>query len=156
KDESFISQYLSPRLIREFRFFAIADHEAKPVLEVAAIHDDEGYRHIRKLLAEQHNRDNQVPDIQIVRYRRESDRSLVLRHLRTRGRPLAAEDADQVMKHLGRLWGFKVRLEETEADGTVSSYREVSPTAPYREGIQLNMARCVAVSCATQRRRGGS
>src|SRR3546814_998195 len=34
KDESFISQYLSPRLIREFRFFAIADHQASPVLEV--------------------------------------------------------------------------------------------------------------------------
>jgi len=134
KDESFISQYLSPRLIREFRFFAIADHEANPVLEVAAIHDDEGYRQIRKLLAEQHNRDNQVPDIQIVRYRRESDRSLILRHLRTRGRPLAADDADQVMKHLSRLWGFKVRLEETEPDGTVSSYREVNSSAPYREG----------------------
>ncbi|SUV86824.1 SpoVR family protein [Bordetella pertussis] len=43
KDESFISQYLSPRLIREFRFFAIADHQANPKLEVAAIHDDEGY-----------------------------------------------------------------------------------------------------------------
>ncbi|MVW78349.1 SpoVR family protein [Bordetella sp. 02P26C-1] len=135
KDESFISQYLSPRLIREFRFFAIADHEAKPVLEIAAIHDDEGYRQIRKLLAEQHNRDNHVPDIQIVRYRRESDRSLVLRHQRTRGRPLATEDADQVMKHLGRLWGFKVRLEETEGDGKVIAYREVNAAAPYREGL---------------------
>lgn len=133
KDESFISQYLSPRLIREFHFFAIADHEANPVLEVAAIHDDEGYRQIRKLLAEQHNRDNQVPDIQIVRYRRESDRSLVLRHLRARGRPLVAEDADQVMKHLSRLWGFKVRLEDTEPDGTVNSYRELGAASPFRE-----------------------
>ncbi|MCD0502945.1 SpoVR family protein [Bordetella petrii] len=135
KDESFISQYLSPRLIREFRFFAIADHQANPVLEVAAIHDDEGYRQIRKLLAEQHKRDNQVPDIQIVRYRRESDRSLVLRHLQTRGRPLEGDDAEQVMKHLGRLWGFKVRLEETEADGTVSSYREVNPANTFRDAV---------------------
>src|SRR5690606_8366425 len=128
KDESFISQYLSPRLIREFRFFAIAAHEADPYLEVAAIHDDDGYREIRKLLAAQHHRDNPVPDIQVVRYRRESDRSLVLRHLQTRGRPLATEDAEQVMKHLGRLWGFKVRLEETAPDGTVLAYREVNPT----------------------------
>src|SRR3546814_17479094 len=49
KDESFISQYLSPRLIREFRFFAIADHQASPVLEVAATHADEGYRPNRQL-----------------------------------------------------------------------------------------------------------
>lgn len=127
KDESFISQYLSPRLIREFRFFAIADHQENPKLAVAAIHDDEGYRDIRRLLAAQHNRDNQVPDIQVVRYKRESDRSLVLRHQQTRGRPLAAEDADQVMKHLGRLWGFRVRLEETSPDGTVLSYRQIEP-----------------------------
>lgn len=127
KDESFISQYLSPRLIREFRFFAIADHQANPKLEVAAIHDDEGYRQIRKLLAAQHNRDNQVPDIQVVRYFRESDRALVLRHQQSRGRPLAGEDADKVMKHLARLWGFRVRLEEAAPDGTVLSYRQIEP-----------------------------
>jgi stage V sporulation protein R len=126
KDESFISQYLSPKLIRDFRFFAVADHQAKAKLEIDAIHDDEGYRRIRKLLSEQHNRDNMVPDIQVTRFYRESDRSLVLRHLRARSRPLAGDDADQVMKHLARLWGFKVRLEEVESDGRVSSFREVS------------------------------
>ncbi|CAB3856683.1 MULTISPECIES: SpoVR family protein [Achromobacter] len=131
KDESFISQYLSPRLIREFRFFAISDHQANPKLEVAAIHNDEGYRDIRRLLAAQHNRDNQVPDIQVVRFNRDSDRSLVLRHLKSRGRPLAGDDAEQVMKHLARLWGFKVRLEETEPDGTISSYREQEPPASH-------------------------
>ncbi len=87
KDESFISQYLSPKLIRDFRFFAIADHEENPQLEVVAIHDDEGYRHVRKLLAEQHNRDNLVPDVQVVQFNRDSDRSLVLRHQQTRGGP---------------------------------------------------------------------
>ncbi|MFJ1299664.1 SpoVR family protein [Pseudomonadota bacterium AL_CKDN230030165-1A_HGKHYDSX7] len=127
KDESFISQYLSPKLIREFRFFAVADHQANPKLEIAAIHDDEGYRHVRRLLAAQHNRDNQVPDIQVVRYFRESDRSLVLRHTQSRGRPLDGGEADQVMKHLGRLWGFRVRLEEAATDGTVLSYRQIEP-----------------------------
>ena len=89
---------------------------------MAAIHDDEGYRDIRRLLAAQHNRDNLVPDVQVVRFNRDTDRSLVLRHLKSRGRPLAGDDAEQVMKHLAR-WGF-VRLEETEPDGTVSAYRE--------------------------------
>jgi stage V sporulation protein R len=127
KDESFISQYLSPKLIRQFRFFAISDHEANPKLEVVAIHDDDGYRRVRKLLAEQHNRDNMVPDVQVVRYNRESDRSLVLRHQQARGRPLVEEESEEVMKHLVRLWGFKVRLEETDADGQVMSFREQAP-----------------------------
>ncbi|GAA4326488.1 SpoVR family protein [Pigmentiphaga soli] len=125
KDESFIAQYLSPKLIRDFRFFAVADHQAKPKLEIDAIHDDDGYRRIRKLLAQQYNRDALLPDIQVVRYNRDTDRSLVLRHQKTRGRPLAADDAGEVLKHLSRLWGFKVRLEETEADGRVSSAREI-------------------------------
>jgi len=127
KDESFIAQYLSPKLIREFRLFAIADHAADPQLEVVAIHDDEGYRRVRKLLAEQHNRDNMVPDVQVVRYFRESDRALVLRHQQTRGRPLVEEDAGEVMKHLARLWGFRVRMEECDAAGNVVSSREITP-----------------------------
>jgi len=127
KDESFIAQFLSPRLIREFRFFAIADHEANPKLEVEAIHDDDGYRRVRRLLADQHNRDMLVPDIQVVRYNRDSDRSLVLRHVAMRGRPLQSEDADQVMKHLARLWGFKVRLEEVDAEGNVKTFQERAP-----------------------------
>jgi len=125
KDESFIAQYLSPRLIREFRFFAVADHESNPKLEIDAIHDDAGYRRVRKLLAAQHNRDAMVPDIQVWRYQRESDRALVLRHQKNRGRPLASDDADAVMKHLVRLWGFKVRLEEVDEDGKVGSAREL-------------------------------
>jgi stage V sporulation protein R len=127
KDESFIAQFLSPKLIREFRFFAVADHQNKTKLEIDSIHDDEGYRRVRRLLADQHNRDNIVPDIQVWRYHRESDRSLILRHQKTRGRPLAGEDADAVMKHLVRLWGFKVRLEETDTDGKIVSARELRP-----------------------------
>ena len=120
KDESFISQYLSPKLIREFRF-AISDHQANPKLEVAAIHDDEGYRDIRRLLAAQHNRDNLCA--------RCAGGALQPRHRPLAGaappeepRPSPGDDAEQVMKHLARLWG--VRLEETEPDGTVSAYRE--------------------------------
>ena len=40
KDESFIGQYLSPKLMRDLRLFAIVDDEKQNELEVAAIHDD--------------------------------------------------------------------------------------------------------------------
>ena len=42
KDESFIGQYLSPKLMRDLRLFAINDDEAQKELEVSAIHDDAG------------------------------------------------------------------------------------------------------------------
>ena len=41
-----------------------------------------------------------------------------------RGRPLADDEADEVLKHLGRLWGFTVRLESVDGEGGASKVRE--------------------------------
>ena len=123
KDESFIAQYLSPRLMREFHLFAVADHVAEDALTVDGIHDERGYRRVRKLLASQHAQEIRVPDVQVVRYDRDGDRSLTLRHLRRRGRPLT-EAAAEVVLHLRRLWGFAVRLETWEDDTRVGDVVE--------------------------------
>ncbi|HWD17379.1 MAG TPA: SpoVR family protein [Casimicrobiaceae bacterium] len=123
KDESFIAQYLSPRLIREFHFFAIADHEEERDLIVDSIHDEHGYKRVRKLLAEQHAQYIRVPDVQVYRYDRDGDRSLTLRHHRRRGRPLN-DAAGQVVAHLRRLWGFPVRLETWDDEARVGSVVE--------------------------------
>jgi len=123
KDESFVTQYLSPRLMREFRMFAIADHAEEQTLVVDSIHDDAGYRRLRKLLAQQHAQEIRVPDVQVVRFDRDGDRSLTLRHIRRRGRPLT-DAAAEVVAHLRRLWGFGVRLEAWEEDERVGDVVE--------------------------------
>lgn len=123
KDESFIAQFLSPRLIREFHLFAIADHERKDYLEVDSIHNEAGYRRVRNLLAQQYNRDTLLPDVQIVDYDKDGDRSLTVEHRQHRGRPLSKQ-ADAVMTHLQKLWGFKLRLETTDADGRLLHHQE--------------------------------
>jgi spore cortex formation protein SpoVR/YcgB (stage V sporulation) len=115
KDESFIAQYLSPRLMRQMHLFAIADHTREDALVVDSIHDDRGYRRVRQLLAEQYAAESRIPDVQVVRYERDGDRSLRLRHCARRDRPLS-DAANEVVKHLHRLWGFAVRL-ETWNDG---------------------------------------
>ena len=127
KDESFIAQYLSPRLIRELRLFVVADHAGEAELSVDSIHDEHGYRRVRRLLAEHYRHEGRLPDIQVARYERESDRSLVLRNQIYRGRPLHDAEADEVLRHLGRLWGFPVRLESVSADGAVQGTREWRP-----------------------------
>ena len=124
KDESFIGQYLSPRLIREFRLFAVADHWREEELEIDSIHDDEGYRRVRRVLAEQHKRETVVPDIQVARYAVDSDRSLTLQHRVFRGRPVADGEARETLKHLARLWGFTVRLEGIREDGGLEYCQE--------------------------------
>ncbi len=119
KDESFVAQYLSPRLMREFRLFAIADHEDDAFLTVDAIHDDGGYRRLRQLFARQYNRDLQVPDIQIVNFDHRGDRSLTLQHRRHCKRPLS-EDANRVLDYMQQLWGYPVHL-HTVDDGELIS-----------------------------------
>lgn len=47
KDESFISQFLSPKIMRDFRFFTVLDDDHNNYPEISAIHNEEGYREIR-------------------------------------------------------------------------------------------------------------
>ena len=123
KDESFISQYLSPKLIRELHLFSVVDDDASPELEVSAIHDEHGYRYLRQLLAEQHNLGLQQPCVQVQRIDRRGDRSLTLSHTRHQRRPLS-DDADEVLRHIASLWGFTVRLEELDANQKILNTRE--------------------------------
>ncbi|KJS06023.1 MAG: SpoVR family protein [Gammaproteobacteria bacterium BRH_c0] len=116
KDESFIGQYLSPKLIREFHLFAIADRASDEALTVSEIHNEQGYREVRKLLSKQYDRDQNVPDIQVSRYHYRGDRSLELEYRQRRGRPLN-DEAREVMKHLARLWGFRVTLHRVDEAG---------------------------------------
>jgi stage V sporulation protein R len=78
---------------------------------------------VRKLLAHQHAQEMRVPDVQVVRFDRDGDRSLTLRHLRRRGRPLT-DEAAEVLAHMRRLWGFTVRLETWENDAHVDDVEE--------------------------------
>jgi spore cortex formation protein SpoVR/YcgB (stage V sporulation) len=123
KDESFIAQFLSPKVIRDFRMFAITDDDDETRLKVAAIHDDAGYQRIRETLSEQYNIGSKEPNLQVWNVDVRGDRSLTLRHQSFKRRPLHAS-ADEMLKHVARLWGFTVRLETADDDGKVQRTRE--------------------------------
>jgi len=118
KDESFIAQYLSPRLMREFRFFSVLDDDKKGKLQIGAIHDEAGYQLVRQKLSEQYDLGRRDPNLQVWNVDFRGDRSLTLRHFAHRRRPLDASSA-KVLEHLAYLWGFMVRLERQNADGSV-------------------------------------
>ena len=120
KDESFILQFLSPRLIRELKLFSVLDDEDKDHLEVTAIHDDWGYQAIRESLSANYDLGNLEPYIQVYNVNVRGDRALTLRHDMHKGRPLEKENAEEVVRHLHQLWGFDVILESV-SDGQVKS-----------------------------------
>ena len=123
KDESFVAQYLSPRLIREMKLFAVVDDDTDDQLEIAAIHDDHGYRRVRQLLADQYNLGNREPNIQVWNVDVYGDRSLTLRHFMHDRRPLG-ESTPEMLRHIARLWGYDVRLEAVDQHGNAELFDE--------------------------------
>ena len=118
KDESFIAQYLSPTMIRDFHLFAVLDDDKDDKLKISAIHDENGYSYVRHQLAEQYNLGNREPNIQVWAVNTHGDRSLTLRHMQFQRRPLN-QQTEEMLKHVARLWGFDVRLETVAPDGSV-------------------------------------
>ena len=119
KDESFVGQFLSPKLMRDLRLFTITDDEDQDELEVSAIHDDAGYRRVREALSHQYDLGSREPNIQVWNVNLRGDRALTLRHTQHNARPLA-DSALEVLKHVARLWGFGVHLDSVDASGDVT------------------------------------
>ena len=118
KDESFIGQFLSPKLMRDFRLFAIHDDEKQSELKVAAIHDVVGYQELRQALSQQYDLGTREPNIQVWNVNHRGDRALTLRHTEYQNRPLH-ESTQEVLRHAARLWGFDVYLESVNSLGIV-------------------------------------
>ena len=116
RDESFIRQYLSPRLIREFKLFLLKDDSRDKYYEVGAIHDERGYRKVRDKLAVSYDLSQMEPDIQVADVDLKGDRELVLRHNVRDGIPLAEKHRDEVLAHVRRLWGYDVRMSGVDGE----------------------------------------
>ena len=119
KDESFISQYLSPKVIRDLKLFNLNDGELQWHYRVGAIHDDQGYRKVRELLSNQYNRNNMYPDIQITNVDLEGERMLELEFKMVNEVPLN-KDTKTVLGHLSNLWGYPVILRVFDKEACIN------------------------------------
>jgi spore cortex formation protein SpoVR/YcgB (stage V sporulation) len=69
-------------------------------------------------LSAQYNLSNIEPNIQVYNADITGDRSLTLRFIPNKRVPLA-DNFQHVLKHVHRLWGFNVQLEQLNEDGSV-------------------------------------
>ncbi len=122
KDESFILQYLSPKVMRDLKLFCVLDDDTQKELEVTAIHDDSGYQIVREQLAGSYNLGNREPNIQVYSVDIRGDRSLTLHHNQHSRKPLAEESTTEVLRHLHRLWGFDIHLHSIQNDVVQESF----------------------------------
>ena len=130
RDESFILQYLSPRMVRHFGLFHVMDDANEPSLRVEAIHDERGYRKIKQALAKHYDVAYTAPDIQVVDVNLAGDRKLILHHRALNRVLLEEKNARMVLQHLADLWGYDVVLKEIDpANDSVLKEHAANPRA---------------------------
>jgi spore cortex formation protein SpoVR/YcgB (stage V sporulation) len=128
RDESFINQFLSPRLMRHLRMFHLHDDpEERAGIKVDAIHDNRGYRRIRRELAKQYDIGFMDANIEVVDVDLAGDRRLMLRHSVVKGARLNETDAKRVLQHLADLWSYDVVLREVDSSDAVVGEQLATP-----------------------------
>lgn len=117
RDDGFILQYLSPKVMRDMRMFSIKlDYgdgvgDGEPAI-VSDIHDDIGFRHVRAALAAQHERIEYVPHLAVVDADLDGDRTLYIDYHPYKGRGLDSKSAHQVANYLDYLWEYPVEIDD--------------------------------------------
>ena len=130
RDESFIGQFLSPRLMRQFRMFHLHDDpEERAGIKVDAIHNERGYRRVRRQLARQYDVGFTDANIEVVDVDLAGDRRLMLRHHVVNGSQLNETDAKRVLQHLADLWSYDVVLTEVDTTDKVLKEFVLNPRA---------------------------
>ena len=115
RDESFILQFLSPAVMRKLRLFHLHDKAEDEAMVVRAIHDERGYKDVRRTLASSYDIGALEPDIQVHDVDLSGDRRLILHHRAANHVLLEEADALLTLRHLASLWGYPVQLQEIDA-----------------------------------------
>lgn len=118
KDESFILQYLSPKVIRDMRLFMVSDEQDnEEFYTVSAIHNETGYKKVREALSAHYSRSRYVPDIQVFDVDIYGSRSLTLEYIPTDNKDLNMKEVDKVLPYIKYLWGFPIHIFKRQQNG---------------------------------------
>jgi len=124
RDESFVQQYLSPKIMRDFKLFAIVDDDDDTEIEVSAIHNEQGYKKVRNTLADQYNVSENSPNIQVFNVNVKGDRTLTLQHYQHNKIPIDPISCIETLKHVMRLWEYPVELKSIDPLKTYADDKE--------------------------------
>ena len=112
RDSSFIRRYLTRELCEELNLFQYGKRSFDFVIEEVA--DEEGFESIRDNLAKTSGIGN-IPHIRVINLNKR-DYTLTLEHVYD-GRELELSYAKETLRYIGRLWGYRVRLNTKDRSG---------------------------------------
>jgi stage V sporulation protein R len=111
RDESFVSQFLSPALIRKWHLFEVTNNESDDYVTITGIQDIRSYNQVRQSLSYQYSVTGRQPNIQVVDANLKGSRELKLTYTSVNGAKLGPGKA-AVLNHIRFLWGYDVSLTE--------------------------------------------
>ena len=110
RDESFISQFLSPALVRKWHLFEITNNEDDDFVSISSIQDRNGYNAIRQTLSHQYSLSKRQADIQVIDANLKGSRELKLKYTPANNTKLS-DDKSKVLEYIKYLWGYPVSIE---------------------------------------------
>lgn len=103
KDESFISQYLSPKVIRDYRFLHVNQDFDNRVVTMSETHEDIGYNNIINTLSKQYDFFDKIPEL--TAYTRSGEREKLLLTIEENAtKRVNIDSVSDVYEHIKFLW----------------------------------------------------
>ncbi|HEY8190523.1 MAG TPA: SpoVR family protein, partial [Micavibrio sp.] len=125
-DEGFITQHLSPKLIRDFGLITVHDDSKDRHITVTAIHDDDGYTKIRKSVAAQYRFGEgngnwaDRPDIRADGFDPKTF-ELHLHHNIFNGKSVEEKDMESILRLAQNyLWKYPIVLHSIDDQGKIA------------------------------------
>ena len=136
RDESYIREYLSPKVMRDLKMFSVLDDSTETAFEITHIHDEQGYKHVRSILADSLLIEKSIPNVEVVDANVLDDRKLTLEFRSLEGKRLYPKWTEKVLQGIANVWGYPVTLNEYSSfpgsKEKVDSH-EATPKRPFNE-----------------------
>lgn len=110
RDDNFILQFMSPKVMRDFGMFSLERNTNNKFLLISDIHDDDGYRSIKHHLASSFDVNMKIPELEIIDVDIYGDRTLTLKHNAYNQVELKTDSVLKVIPHIANIWGFNVEI----------------------------------------------
>lgn len=112
RDESFVLQFLGPKVIRHFKMFSLHDKKSDNFLTVNHIHLEEDVLAIRQAVSESFSLSHRIPHVEVQYADWYGQQVLMLNSFVSKGRTLdGTSDASRnVVSAIQRLWGGEILI----------------------------------------------
>ncbi len=111
-DSSFINQFLSPKVIDDFKLMSLEDDTTNPEYTIQNTSAESNYSEIRMALARQYDLELRMPQLHVGNKisNQVGNCPLVIVHTPTNDRKLHTKYTEKTLTHIRKIWGQSVQI----------------------------------------------